>query len=704
MDPDSYPRLSARTQRFTLGRPRTFTISKDGSSVFFVRSSHGTDPVGRLWRMDARTGAESLLADPTTLMEGHAEQLSEEEKARRERMRESAGGIVGYSLDDAARAACFALSGQLYLVDVAQPNVRAVSTRGSVIDPRISPDGRHVAFASEGSLHVVTVASGDEQVVARSPQPAVAWGLADFVAAEELDRSRGHWWSPTGDQILAERFDESKVSQWFIANPTDPSAEPKTHRYPAAGSTNAEVELWLFPAASEGSPAGIPAGVPVQWDTEAWEYVSQVSWTAQGPPLIQLLDRRQRAAAVLTVDPSTGATEEVHRQTDADWVDVKGGVPCWGPSGELLTIEPVDGCFALCADGVAVTPEGVNVEGVLSVGEYEILLQASESPAEQHLYLWTSGTTHKVTDSPGVHAGQRSGATTVVVSAGLTSPSPSVSVRTDSSTYEVKSVATTPNLRPNVTILPARADEIRVAVVLPNRELAPGEKLPVLMDPYGGPHAQRVIHAEGAYRESQWFADQGFAVVVADGRGTPGSPKWERGLAQNWADTVLADQVTGLEMAAAAFPQLDLGRVGIRGWSFGGYLAALAVLERPDVFHVAVAGAPVTDWRLYDTGYTERYLGTPEQNPDAYEAASLIPRAAKLRRPLLLVHGFADDNVVIANTLQLSQALLNNGKSHSVLPLTGITHMASREDIAENLMLLQVEFLKQYLDTPAKVT
>jgi len=698
MDPDSYPRLSARTQRFTLGRPRTFSVSKDGISVFFVRSSHGTDPVGRLWRLDASTGVESLLADPTTLMAGHSERLSEEEKARRERMRESAGGIVGYSLDDAARTACFALSGQLYLLDVAQAAVREIATRGSVIDPRISPDGQYVAFACEGSLHVVTVATDEEHVVAQSPNPAVTCGLADFIAAEELERSRGHWWSPASDQILVEKFDESAVSQWFIANPTNPSVAPKTHRYPAAGSTNAEVELWLFPTGGVGSSAG----VQVQWDTEAWEYVSHVSWTAQGPPLLQLLDRRQRAAAVLTVNSLTGATEEVHRQTDADWVDVKGGVPCWGPSGELLTIEPVDGRFALCADAVAVTPQGLNVEGVVSVGDREILLQASESPIEQHLYVWSAGSVRKLTDQPGVHTGQRSGSTTVVVGADLTSPSPSVSVRTGTHTYAVKSMATTPTLRPNVTILPARDDEVRVAVVLPNRELAPGEKLPVLMDPYGGPHAQRVIHAEGAYRESQWFADQGFAVVVADGRGTPGTPTWERGLAQDLAATVLADQVAGLQTAAAAFSELDLARVGIRGWSFGGYLAALAVLERPDVFHVAVAGAPVTDWRLYDTGYTERYLGTPEQNPEAYEAASLLPRAAKLSRPLLLIHGFADDNVAIANTLQLSQALLHHGKSHSVLPLTGITHMASQEDVAENLMLLQVEFLTHHLATSTR--
>jgi dipeptidyl-peptidase-4 len=218
------------------------------------------------------------------------------------------------------------------------------------------------------------------------------------------------------------------------------------------------------------------------------------------------------------------------------------------------------------------------------------------------------------------------------------------------------------------------------------------------MDPYGGPHAQRVLAARGAHLTSQWFADQGFAVVVVDGRGTPGrGPEFERAVHGDLAGPVLEDQVDALHAAADRFPDLDLTRVGIRGWSFGGYLAALAVLRRPDVFHAAVAGAPVTDWALYDTHYTERYLGRPDENPDAYARSSLIADAAKLTRPLLLVHGLADDNVVAAHTLRLSSALLAAGRPHSVLPLSGVTHMTPQEVVAENLLLLQVQFLQQAL-------
>jgi dipeptidyl-peptidase 4 len=249
-----------------------------------------------------------------------------------------------------------------------------------------------------------------------------------------------------------------------------------------------------------------------------------------------------------------------------------------------------------------------------------------------------------------------------------------------------------------VTLLPGDGGLPRVALLLPRNWTPSRGSLPVLMDPYGGPHHASVTHHQGAFRESQWFADQGFAVVVVDGRGTPGRPSWERGILGDFAGPVLEDQIVGLHAAAHAYPELDLERVAIRGWSFGGYLAALAVIDRPDVFHAAIAGAPVTDWRLYDTGYTERYLGVPgDGDTESYRRSSLLERAAGLTRPLQLIHGLADDNVFVAHTLRLSQVLAENGCPHEVLPLSGITHMATQEDIAENLLTLQVDFLRRAL-------
>ena len=281
-------------------------------------------------------------------------------------------------------------------------------------------------------------------------------------------------------------------------------------------------------------------------------------------------------------------------------------------------------------------------------------------------------------------------------------------------TLAIASLAERPALpAPRPVLFGAGPREIRTAVLFPSWHQPGQRKLPVLLDPYGGPHAQRVLKARAAYLTSQWFAEQGFAVVIADGRGTPGrGPEWERAVAGDLAGPVLEDQIDALRDAAARFADLDTGRVAIRGWSFGGYLAALAVLRRPDVFHTAIAGAPVTDWHLYDTHYTERYLGFPDRDEENYERSSLISLLSRgddppqtppahggaVRPPvpprLMLIHGLADDNVVVAHTLRLSGALLAAGYPHTVLPLSGITHMASQETVAENLLLLQLDFLR----------
>jgi dipeptidyl-peptidase-4 len=220
-----------------------------------------------------------------------------------------------------------------------------------------------------------------------------------------------------------------------------------------------------------------------------------------------------------------------------------------------------------------------------------------------------------------------------------------------------------------------------------------------VLSPYGGPHHAVVAEMLGSYGEEQWIADQGFCVVIADGRGTPGrGPAWDREVLHDLATPVLEDQVAAVEAVAAAYPDdVDASRVGIRGWSFGGFLAALAVLRRPDVFHAAVAGAPVTEWRLYDTAYTERYLGNPTEDPGPYDSSSLLPLAAQLSRPLMIIHGLTDDNVVIAHTLRLSGALTAAGRPHQVLPLSGVTHMTPQEEVAENRLVLELTFLTQAL-------
>ena len=269
----------------------------------------------------------------------------------------------------------------------------------------------------------------------------------------------------------------------------------------------------------------------------------------------------------------------------------------------------------------------------------------------------------------------------------------------------IESHAADPGLDLNVEIVELGARRLVSALVMPSATASAGDgPLPVLLDPYGGPHAQRVQRAEALFHTSQWFADQGFAVLVVDGRGTPGrGPAFERAVRGDLAGPVLEDQLDALEAAARLNPRFDLTRIAIRGWSFGGYLAALGVLRRPDIFSAAIAGAPVTDWRLYDTHYTERYLGHPSEEPGNYERTDLTPLAPGLERPLMLIHGLADDNVVAAHTLRLSRALTEAGRLHTVLPLSGVTHMTPQEEVAENLLLIQLRFLQDALRMPVLV-
>ncbi|MEU0565884.1 prolyl oligopeptidase family serine peptidase [Nonomuraea sp. NPDC005983] len=684
---ESFPRLSARTRRFTLGVPRGFTISPDGGRVVFLRTRSGSDPVTCLWELDTETHVERLVVDPRTL-DADEENLPPEERARRERSREQAGGVVGYSTDSAVSTAVFALSGSLYVTELASGLTRRLETAGAVIDPRISPDGRQVAYVTDGAFHVQGLTSGDDRALATPESSTVTYGLAEFIASEEMDRMRGHWWSPSSDALLVERADEAPVRTWYIADPANPDRPASAQRYPAAGTPNAVTELFVL--GLDGSRVAVPFED---------DYLTTASWDSHALSIVTM-SRDQKRLRLFSVDPETGASTLVREDTDPAWVDVVTGVPAHLDDGSLVWVASADGGNRLFVGDRAVTPPTLQVRDVLDVDHDSVLFRASGDPTEIQLWTWDGNSLLPVSTRSGVFSGRMSGGVGVLTEQTLDDEGVSTTVvRRDGMAIPIPSLAERPGLDLRVSLGRSGRRELATAVVLPSWHEQGSRKLPVLMDPYGGPHAQRVLARRGGYLESQWFAEQGFAVIVADGRGTPGrGPAFERAVLNDLATPALEDQIDALHGVAEQYPDdLDLSRVAIRGWSFGGFLAALAVLRRPDVFHAAVAGAPVTDWRLYDTCYTERYLGHPDEQPDVYDNSSLFGDAAKLERPLLLIHGLADDNVVAAHTLRLSSALLAAGRQHSVLPLSGVTHMTPQEVVAENLLLLQVDFLKRSL-------
>ena len=700
MTTDSFPQQYARTQRLSLGEPRNISVSSNGKHVLFLRSASGSDSVNKLWMLDVESGHEKLVADPNILLGNEdAENLPPEERARRERLREGAGGITSFNVDRQMHQFVFTLSGRLFCGDLRTFDIREVSTTGSVFDPRIAPTGDRIAHVSGKALRVVDLAGEDFELAGPTTlnEPEhVSWGSAEFVAAEEMNRYRGYWWAPSGHHIAACRVDESPIDEWFIADPAHPERQPTAIRYPAAGTNNALVSLHVIHVIDS-------ARVAITWDVESFPYLTTVEWIDDDSLLLSVCARDQQTIVVLRASASDGTTTELWRDSNNAWVDLVSGSPALTKSAQLVVVADRDDVKRILVDGNAVTPTSLNVRSLVSVSDEAIVFMANEitHPEAVSVWKWTPNSVEALTALDGNHSIAIGGPTTVIRRASINLVRATTTVSTTlhaaPATHTLESFSEEALVQPNVQFIRAGKRQIPCALIMP-RDIKPGTKLPVLMDPYGGPHAQRVVDSYTAHCTSQWFADQGFAVLVVDGRGTPGlGTEWERSVYLDLATAVLEDQVDALHAVAADHPELDLDRVAIRGWSFGGYLAALAVLRRPDVFHSAVAGAPVTEWRLYDTFYTERYLGNPEVDAAPYDATSLINEAHKLSRPLLLVHGLADDNVVAAHTLQFSSALLAAGKPHEVLPLSGVTHMTPQAVVAENLLLHQLDFLRRTL-------
>ena len=717
----AFPQQFARTGRFSLGVPRGFTVAPGGERVLFLRTRGGEDPVSCLWQLTA-DGEERLLADPARLT-GDADRLPEAERVRRERARERATGIVAYAADAAARTVAFALDGRLWALRPGEADgPRLVPTPGAVVAPRVDPTGTRVAYVTDGALHVTRLADGATRVLAAPEGDDVTYGLPEHVAAESMHRPAGFWWAPDGRRLLVARVDNAPVRRWWLADPAHPEKPPRAIRYPAAGTDNADVSLLVMEA--DGGTR-----TQVDWDRRAFEYLASAAWDAYGP-LLSVQSRDQRTLRVLAADPDTGATAVLHEQRDPAWVELVPGAPTRTASGALVHVEDDtrgEGTRRLTVGGAAVTPEGLQVREVLGVAGESVYVTACDEPTEEHVWRCDAGDDARsgpvrLSEGPGVHgatlAADGSGAYVLASHTEdgrrftLVRPGPEDGTRRPT---PLASLDAEPVVTPRVTWLRAGPHGVRTALLLPSW-YEPGAngagagaagvgaaKLPVLMNPYSGPAMRLVLRARGWWMcEAQWFAERGFAVVIADGRGTPGrGPRWEKTVHGDTLTPVVEDQVAAVRAAAAHCPDLDLGRVAIRGWSYGGTLAAAAVLRRPDVFHAAVSGAAPSDQRLYDTHWRERFLGRPEENPEAYDRSSPITEAAALRRPLLLVHGLADDNVVAAHTLRMSAALLAAGRAHQVLPLSGAAHSPTDGTAVTRLLTHQLAFLREALREPS---
>jgi dipeptidyl-peptidase 4 len=694
------------TKSFTYGTPVGATPTPDGKAVLFLRAQ----PRNRsqsLYELDLATGKSRELLTPDAVAKG-PETLTQEERARRERMRVTTSGFTSFEMTKDGARVLVTLSGKLYVLTRATGQVKELKIgEGAAIDPHLSPDGKRVAYVRGADVYVVgTDDDAKEVAVTKGGTATRTHGLAEFVAQEELERFRGFWWSPDGTKLLYEEADSTKVDTIAIPDVLHPDREAERTRYPRPGRPNADVRFGVV-SANGGTTTW------VTWDREKLPYVATVTWD-KAALAVYALDRTQRDGALLAVDAQSGKTTTLVTEHDDAWLNVDPSVPRFLPDGRFLWSTERSGEWALelrgakGEAGTTLLPKGYRELVDVDAPRGRVTAVTGEEPQASKVesIALTGGPTRLVIELPdgtvGAHFGDGHD---VYVSRTTWRNSPPrwyVHDLEGKNPVSIPTIAEDPGVVPQPEVVTVGPDAVRVAILRP-QTFDKTRKYPVLDAAYGGPHHNQVALSSSQYLRDQWIADATDAIVVMiDARGTMHRGRaWERALKDKLGEVPLEGHVATLAELGKRFPEMDTTRVGIYGGSFGGYLSGLAVLARPDVYKVAVAIAPVVDWRDYDSCYTERYLGNPEANKAAYDAASLLTYAAPRKdqpvRPLLLIHGTADDNVHYAHTMKLVDAMERAGRPFELLPLVGITHLPYEPSMAEALWTKAADFLRSGL-------
>ncbi len=700
---------AAATRNDTLGMPQQAEVTPDGRTVVYLRSGPRDTRLG-FFAYDIASRVERELAAPE-----QAEHLSTEEKARRERARMTLSGITDYEMSQDGTAALVSQGDRLAMVSLADGRSRPVPGTGWIA-PHLSPDGRFVAAVRDDDLHVVELGTGADLQLTRGGTETLTHGLPEFVASEELDREDGAWWSPDSRTLLYEESDTSGVQPHWIADPAHPERMPTEFRYPRAGTANARVRLGLV-SRSGGRTRW------VDWDSAAFPYLVRVVWPRGGGRLTLVVQNRaETEQRLIVVEPATGHATTLLRETDPAWVLTSPGLnwhssplPRWLPDGSgFFWATDRTGPWRLelhRADGTldhVLTPPDLSFLSLDDVdvprGTVTVLAAPNSMGSAVYRLPIHGGAPLAIAAEPGEHAARfTDGNHGLFVDAmqGADGRAATVVRRADdgriTATLPDHAEAAPPVRVEYTEVGPDRFD----ASIQRPLQMTSGHRYPVILSVYGGPGVKVVTRTPRRLVENQCLADSGFIVVSLDGRGTPGrGHDWERAIKGDLVDRPLEDQVSGLRALADRYPEMDLSRVGITGWSFGGTMTAMATIRRPDVFRVGVAGAPLVDAAEYDTAYTERYLGTPQADPDGYRKSNVLTYAAALSRPLMIIHGQTDDNVYFANTVELTRALLEAGKPYDLLLLPG-THLLSDPTLRARVDEARTEFLLAHLGTGA---
>jgi dipeptidyl-peptidase-4 len=686
---------AAATFNFKLGVPTVLAITRDGAVLF--RRTPPRDFASDLYELSPDGSVKTLAAVKDMLGESE-EKLSDAEKARRERSRTATRGVVDIDVSDDGKTVMAPLGGVFQLIDRATGKRVVVDPKGAAYDPHLSPDGKTIAFVRDGDIWTVAPGAAPKQL---TKHPAdLEYGVADFAAMEELNRRRGFWWSPDSKWIAFQRTDARAVDTIYVSDARHPDRAPVPFKYPRAGTKNAVVDLGVI-AATGGEPRWLT------WDLAKYEYLADLDWQTTLAAVV--LNRDQTDVALLAFDPATGTQKQLLAEHDDAWINTTGGAPRWlDDNSGFLWMSEAKGDWVLSLHDMTgklvrelTTPE-FGLRHVIGVDGKFAFVEAQTDPKYQDVYKipLDGGAPIKLSNGSGVANGVAKHGV-VILDTALEAGGRKIEAIWADKRHEIPNAAEHPSLEPTTVFETVQIGgrTHHVAITRP-RNFDAKHRYPVLLKVYGGPHVTTVLAARDTYVMDQWYADAGFIVVRSDNRGTPNRGRvWERAMLRDLITVALDDQVDALKAVAARHHELDIDRVGVTGWSFGGYFSAMAVLLRPDVFKAGVAGAPVTDWALYDTAYTERYMKTPQQNPEGYKSTSAITHAIKLSRPLLIIHGITDDNVHFAHTLAFIEALYVAGKRAEVITLSA-THMVPDPKLNLAREQVQVDFFREHLGPP----
>ncbi|MBI4470850.1 MAG: S9 family peptidase [Acidobacteria bacterium] len=691
--------------------PAGIKWSPDGKRLTFLRAGEGSE-VQDLWFYDVATGERSILVKAAALTRGE-QVYSKEEAAMRERMRITAAGITSYLWSPSGSSLLFPINGDLYHLDLMDREVkRLTKTRAAEIDPKFSPDGRWVSFVREGDLFVVNPADGREIRLTRGATDQVQYGVSEYVAQEEMDRFTGYWWSPDSQRIALLKIDNSPVSEFHIPNYHTPQVEIEKQEYPRAGQANTIVKVGV---------TGIAQPKMVWMDTGDGEdhYIPRVQWLPDGKRLaIQIQSRDQDRLDLYFHDVTTGKGRRALREQDSTWVNLHDHLHFFKDGSRFLWSSERDGFrhfYLYRIDGQLsrqVTRGAWMVETLAGVDEKAGLLYfttTEKSPLERHLYtVKLDGTgLERITTGEGWHTPAMAPEFDFFLDAfsdplrptQLTLRRTSGDLITTVEANEVRELEGYALSVPEFSSIESEDGQTLHTMMIKPPVFDPTKRYPVLVYVYGGPGVQVVAKRWGGDRFlwHQMMAQMGYVVFYLDNRGSAGRGRaFERSLHKRLGYRETRDQLAGVAyLRTLTF--VDPGRIGIWGWSYGGYMTCMSLFSSGSPFRAGIAVAPVVDWHNYDTHYTERYLERPQENPEGYRESSPVTLTRGLTGKLLVVHGLADDNVHFQETVQLVDELINQGKRFELMFYPKKKHGIAGTEARIHLFKLMTDFLGRNL-------